>query len=335
MEVFSNFIEGPLFIIIFVLFLVGVLSRSVLFAVAMKRNRKCTDIRQTRETGNWYRVFIPLHRILGQQPLRVTGLYLFHLFLVLVPIWLSGHIILWEDSFLGWSWTALPEGWADGMTILLVVLALFFLVRRIALSQVRKHSSVGNYLLPLVVAIPFASGFAIAHGAPDHPVRIIHVLSGELLLLVGVFLFVKSRLDKEKCTGCAACEVECPTGTLKSFEKGSERVFSYDLRQCITCGICINVCPEEAAFLKHDLRLKKFFRVDLRETVRRVTLAKCQGCGELIAPNPQIEKIGKAVQKELITVCNHCKGKEALMKKLKKQDGITEVIVEGNVLRHM
>ncbi|MBW1772820.1 MAG: 4Fe-4S dicluster domain-containing protein [Deltaproteobacteria bacterium] len=333
MEVISSFVEGPLLMITLIVFIAAVIWRSALFLYSMSRGSAGIAGKETQGYVNYLRFLLPLHRITKKRPLRVISIYLFHLFLVIVPVWLSGHIILWEDSSLGWSWMALPEGWADGMTIFFVLLAILFLVRRIALPQLRKRSSLFDYSLILIAAIPFASGFALSHGAPEHPVRTIHVLGGELLLVVAAFLFLKSCLDEKSCTGCASCEVECPTGTLISMDKGNERIFSFDPFRCINCGTCISICPEEAAHLKHTFSLKKLFKVDGRENIRSVTLSRCQGCGELIAPDAQIEKIGKTFRQNLILLCNRCKGKSALMEKLKKDEYITDIMVGCNQLR--
>ena len=91
--------------------------------------------------------------------------------------------------------------------------------------------------------------------------RTLHVMSGELLLVVVVFLFVRSSLNADRCTGCAACEVECPPGALSSHDEGTKRTFTYDPTRCIHCGTCVKVCPEDAAALRHEVSLAKFFRV--------------------------------------------------------------------------
>jgi ferredoxin len=217
------------------------------------------------------------------------------------------------------------------MTIILLVLAIVFLVRRITVSHVRKSSSPADYVLILLVGILFSSGFGLVKGAPDIPVRIIHVLSGEVLLLVAIFLFVKSWLDETKCTGCAACEVECPTGTLTSQDEGTRRTFSYNHYQCILCGTCVHVCPEEAAGLRHVISLKRLFQVGLRDRIRTVDLALCRGCGEMITPQPQIEKVGKDFKNDFVRLCNNCKMKVTLehMEGSKETAGQSEIRIPG------
>ena len=51
-------------------------------------------------------------------------------------------------------------------------------------------------------------------------------------------------IDKEKCTGCAACVAVCPVSALK-IENGKAVVSE----KCVDCGACIGQCPVEAITL--------------------------------------------------------------------------------------
>jgi Fe-S-cluster-containing hydrogenase component 2 len=52
------------------------------------------------------------------------------------------------------------------------------------------------------------------------------------------------KVDKEKCTGCAACVEVCPLNAIKI--KKDKAVIS---DECVECGACINQCPNEAITL--------------------------------------------------------------------------------------
>ncbi|MBN2563286.1 MAG: 4Fe-4S binding protein [Phycisphaerae bacterium] len=54
-------------------------------------------------------------------------------------------------------------------------------------------------------------------------------------------------VDQERCTGCATCVEECPTGAI-ALEAGD--VAAIDDQTCIRCGTCHETCPEEA--VRHD-----------------------------------------------------------------------------------
>lgn len=48
--------------------------------------------------------------------------------------------------------------------------------------------------------------------------------------------------DKDKCTGCGACVVHCPTGALSIPDRASMMV-TFDSEKCVECLNCIKHCP--------------------------------------------------------------------------------------------
>jgi pyruvate ferredoxin oxidoreductase delta subunit len=50
-------------------------------------------------------------------------------------------------------------------------------------------------------------------------------------------------LDKQKCTKCALCWLDCPDAAIKPTEEG---YYEADLNYCKGCGICANICPVDA-----------------------------------------------------------------------------------------
>jgi nitrate reductase gamma subunit len=115
---------------------------------------------------------------------------MFHICLIVVPIWFSGHISLWEESRFEWSWTPIPDGLADRMTLIFLAIALFFLLRRIVSADIRLLSTFSDYLLIVVVAMPFITGYFLTNGTVDNigflgeNIQLIHMLSGELMLIL-------------------------------------------------------------------------------------------------------------------------------------------------------
>lgn len=75
-----------------------------------------------------------------------------------------------------------------------------------------------------------------------------------------------------KCVVCSDCREVCPCACIEI--KGSDRTkpvdFVIDLKQCIGCGLCIDICPENALIAFNSFRLgadnearTKFQRLDL------------------------------------------------------------------------
>ncbi len=307
------FVEGPLLWAVFVVFLVGILVRITLFLIALMGAGRPKAGRGSSFYTILGRSLVPFHMGAMKKPFYAALRYLFHLCLVVVPIWLAGHVVLWSESRFGWEWATLPDGLADLLTVLTVGLALYFFISRIAVSGVRRDTSFSDFLLLVITTLPFLSGYFLAHGTLDaigflgNNMRLIHVLSSEAMLVTAAFLFYRVRLNAEKCTGCAACESSCPTGTLASKDEGKIRAFFYSIYRCICCGACVKDCPEEAAELRHEISIRDFLRLFTREKIRSVELAVCEGCGALFAPELLLDRVGKTIIDDYRHYCSTCK----------------------------
>ena len=344
---FETFIEGPLLWIVFSIFIAGLLFRLIAFLISIFKSKKAGT-----KPLDWKfilsavgRIFFPLHKALIRKPLYTTVRYIFHICLFLVPLALDGHVTLWEASSLEISWPSLPDKLADWITIIFIVLSVLFLLRRILFPNIRRRSSAFDTIFIIMCLLPFLSGYFYAHGTLDSlpffldNLFTIHIISSCIMILGAVFLFLRSRLDAKNCTGCAACELNCPTGTLEYTDKGIERVaaaahddakryssqqkpspenqistnnsmeriFSYSHYRCISCGECIVTCPEDAAELRHEMGFVSFFRVLKKQVIRAVDLKVCQKCGALFAPEPQIENLGETIKEDYIHSCPKCK----------------------------
>jgi nitrate reductase gamma subunit len=120
-------------------------------------------------------------------PLMTAVTSIFHVCLILVPIFLLGHNILLGQSW-GIGLWSLPESLSDGLTILLFLCALFFLIRRLFLPRVRAISTFCDYLVLVITIAPFLTGYLAYHQWFDYPpVMTLHILSGELMLITVPF----------------------------------------------------------------------------------------------------------------------------------------------------
>jgi len=189
---FYSFVEGPLLWIAFLTFIIGSIVRAIMFFTVSSRKDKVIyryfSWKYVLATlGRWV---LPLNKDMGKNPVFMPLAYVFHICLVVVPIWLGGHISLWEESRFEWSWTPIPDSWADWMTLIFLAIALFFLLRRILSAHVRLLSTAEDYLLLSVTALPFMTGYFLTHGTLDSVaflgdnMQLIHMLSGELMLIL-------------------------------------------------------------------------------------------------------------------------------------------------------
>ena len=132
-------------------------------------------------------------------------------------------------------------------------------------------------------------------------------VNGEAMILMAVFLFCRTRMNPLRCTGCASCELSCPTGTIESTDQGSRRIFNYSHYQCICCGACVNTCPENAAELRHEVSLRNFFRILPKHEIRSVNMKQCRKCGALFVPEPLLDKINKTFTDDYLQNCPNCR----------------------------
>lgn len=306
-------IEGPLLEAVLILFGVGIMARIMISLAATIRSDRFKRFRWKHLLATMGRSFLPFHRAVKRRPAYTILRYVFHICLFVVPIFFYGHIVLWESSWLELSWQSIPDVLADWMTIVFILLSLFFLLRRVFVSRVRHGSGPGDYALIVIGILTFLSGYFLTHGTLDsipfflYNMQTVHIFFGEAMILVALFLFFRSRLDREKCTGCAACESSCPTGTLEYREKEKNRVFYYSHYRCICCGACVDACPEEAAEIRHQIGIRPFFRVKKKQHLRTVPLEACAQCGALFVPEIQISRISEMITDDYVRLCPRCK----------------------------
>ncbi len=181
-----SFITGPLAIFSFAVFFGGILIKifRLIFSVYQKERFIFSYISfqySLRSLLHWMTPFATEN--MRQHPYMTIVTFIFHSCIFLVPILLLSHIILLEES-LNISWWALPDFVADIMTVLVIGACIFFLARRIISPEVRYLTSVSDFFLLALAALPFLTGFYAFHQWPGYSYAVIlHILSGELLLI--------------------------------------------------------------------------------------------------------------------------------------------------------
>ncbi len=123
-------------------------------------------------------------RAMRQAPLFGLVTFVFHLCVLVTPIFLLAHIVLLYES---WQvqWISLPDGPADIMTGTVIAGTLYFAGRRLGKQPVRYLSDVSDWYLLVVVGGVFLSGLlAFHHWGPYRPLLVTHVLLGDLLLVM-------------------------------------------------------------------------------------------------------------------------------------------------------
>jgi len=90
----------------------------------------------------------------------------------------------------------------------------------------------------------------------------------------------KPSYDYEKCIGCTACAVACPSNAInvKLSKEKSKLVWEFNCARCIFCGRCDEVCPTNAVMLSKEFEIAvKFNKEDLMER-GELELQHCEVC---------------------------------------------------------
>jgi nitrate reductase gamma subunit len=180
-----QFVSGPLVWIAFIGFFGGLLYRFVAMAQLAKKERVVIPTLSAKFGGrslvHWVIPFGGAST--RKRPFFTLFSFAFHVCLLLTPLFLMGHIVLWQQAW-GVSWWSLPEGAADVMTLIVIFGGLFFIVRRLVCPEVRNVSYLSDFLIAILVVAPFLTGY-IAHKQwlPYQTIIVIHALTGALWLL--------------------------------------------------------------------------------------------------------------------------------------------------------
>lgn len=184
--------RGPLFRACFAIMLLGVLR--ILFLSALNI---ASLIRQSHKNGRtvaWGEIVEPTLRWLFplKKTFEVRAVFsvtsvIFHVSIILTPIFLGAHILLWQRG-LGFSWPAVGNRLADYLTLIAVLSGLALFAQRIGSKAGRALSRTQDYALPLLIIVPFLSGYLAMHphvNPFDYTTTMfVHVMSGNLIFLL-------------------------------------------------------------------------------------------------------------------------------------------------------
>jgi nitrate reductase gamma subunit len=189
MDAWIEFARGPLFRIALTVMLLGLAYRVVVTAAQI--------------TASWYRAGdrrLPLSeifeatvkwlfpvRLLRTRPVYSAASFLFHLGVVLVPLFLIGHVAL-LDTLLPAAWPVLPPLVADALTVIALAALLGLLVGRTVTRSARVLSRTQDVVLLLILFATLLFGFLSSHPAASpwasRSMLLLHILLGDLVLVL-------------------------------------------------------------------------------------------------------------------------------------------------------
>ena len=95
----------------------------------------------------------------------------------------------------------------------------------------------------------------------------------------GEVIMPHDEVNEHRCTGCQACEIACPNGTIKIISKqelqadGKKKkridTFVYHLDLCTMCNLCIEACPTGAIVMGKEFEHSVFDKSKLKKILNR------------------------------------------------------------------
>lgn len=182
-----NFLAGPALWTTFIIFFGGLIIRTTHL---YRLSRKKDPVIYNHASVSWGLKSI-LHWLLPwgsasmrQQPLFTFMVFVFHITLLAVPLFLNAHNILWDESW-GISLVSLPDAMTDVMTVILLVSIVYLVIRRLVRPEVRILTETWDYILLGLTALPFLTGFLAYHQfGPYELMMILHLITAEIMLIL-------------------------------------------------------------------------------------------------------------------------------------------------------
>ncbi len=186
-----DFIQGPLVTISFLIFILGLLYQLLqFFRLTRKKEWGLPPLPQPlkaeKKTAKQTLIswISSLNGMLWKtDPILTVVTSVFHVLLVLTPLFLLGHNTLIHLSW-GWGLFSLPESLSDALTLVVLICGAYFFGRRLFLARVRAITTLYDYVILLIAVAPFLTGFLAYHQWFHYDtVMMLHILTGELMLI--------------------------------------------------------------------------------------------------------------------------------------------------------
>jgi nitrate reductase gamma subunit len=189
LEYWLEVARGPLFAATFLIMLLG-LTRHVLLQVSnliLRKGRRLVNVPWNKVLEDTLTWALPFRHLIPGTILFSTVSFLFHIGVIIVPLFLADHVLLWE-RFLGTSLPAISQSLADYLSLLTIGCLMTLLALRLLMRRLRAMSRRSDYVLLIMVALPFLTGFVSSHPEinplPWKLTMLLHLLSAETLFLI-------------------------------------------------------------------------------------------------------------------------------------------------------
>lgn len=189
MEQWLQWARGPLFRFAILIVVLGLARHFILTLYNVWRGLRGAgdqDIPYRVIALNTLKWMFPFKNLNNRLWYSITSV-LFHVGLILTPIFLVAHITLWKQG-IGIDWPGFPQDAEDVLTLLTILTGIMLIIGRVSGRNTRTLSRFQDHMLPLLLLAPLSSGFLAMHPGLNpisyQAVMLIHVLSGDLIFIL-------------------------------------------------------------------------------------------------------------------------------------------------------
>lgn len=190
METLLDFAKGPLFRFSFSLMILGLIRILILDIwgiLEAYRQAGDKEIPWRQVFANTMKWLFPVKKLGSSRPAYSITSFIFHIGLILVPLFLYAHVSLWEKG-LGLAWISFGKTWADVLTVVTILAGIILFAGRIIPKGPRSLSRRQDFLWPLLILIPFVSGLLCANidlrPAAYQWIILTHILTAEMIFIL-------------------------------------------------------------------------------------------------------------------------------------------------------
>lgn len=186
MHTLYSLASGPLVYVAFAVLILGTIWK--LYSLAMLAKKKDQVFYEYWDNTYAFRSIMHWSIPFGStnwrlNPVLTVVTFVFHICLIITPIFLAAHVIMIKEAF-DIAWPTLPNPVADTMTLIVILCCGYFLGRRMFKPDTKYLTSAGDYYVLLMVALPFITGYWAYNQWPFADVMtILHMVTGAFMLI--------------------------------------------------------------------------------------------------------------------------------------------------------
>lgn len=189
MDEWLEFAKGPLFSITFLIMILGLIRHFIIqiYFLFISKGRRLRNVSWKKIFGDLATWVVPVKHLIKGTVLFSVVSFLFHIGIIIVPVFLSDHIVLWEE-YLSINLPSIGRLFADVLTISTILCIIVLISCRLFVKRQRAMSRRSDYVLLVMVLLPFLFGFLASHpGVNPFPwttAMFFHIISAEALFVV-------------------------------------------------------------------------------------------------------------------------------------------------------